>query len=123
MFENLVKIDPDSEDIKFGKSLKMFFNRSVKDIEAMVIKIEAVAALQATACDFYMLSKDDAKRDKSENYFAFFKELIDETHKCLPKVEAPKKAKKAAANDPRAAQKAMMAEMAKKQAEMAAKKK
>lgn len=120
MFENLVKIDPDSEDIKFGKSLKMFFNRSVKDIEGIVTKIEAVSALQAKACDFYMLAKDDAKRDKSEEYFAFFKELIDETHKSLPKVEAPKKPKKA---DPRAAQKAMMAEMAKKQAEMAAKKK
>jgi len=62
-------------------------------------------------------------RDKSDKYFAFFRELIDGTCSVLPKIEPPKKAKKVAANDPRAAQKAMMAEMAKKQAEMAAKKK
>jgi len=77
MFENLVKIDPDSEDIKFGKSLKMFFTKSVKDIEALVIKIEAVSALHAKACDFYMLAKDDEKRDKSEKYMSYFKEFID----------------------------------------------
>lgn len=122
MFENLIKIDPDSEDIKFGKNLKSFFKLAVTDIEGLVIKIEAVSALQNKACDFYLLSKEDEKREKSDKYFAFFRELIDQTHLSLPKIEAPKKAK-SAKPDPRAAQKAMMAEMAKKQAEMAAKKK
>jgi hypothetical protein len=102
MFENLIKIDPDSEDIKFGKNLKVFFKSATTDIEALVIKIEAVTALQAKACDFYFLTKEDEKREKSDKYFAFFRELVDQTHLCLPKIEAPKKPKAAKA-DPRAA--------------------
>jgi len=123
MFDNLCKVDPDSEDIKFGKILKTWFVRSEKEIEKLVGEIEAVKDLQLKACDFYFLAKDNEMRDKSDKYFAFFRELIDGTCSVLPKIEPPKKAKKVAANDPRAAQKAMMAEMAKKQAEMAAKKK
>ena len=64
MFENLIKIDPDSEDIKFGKNLKSFFKLAVTDIEGLVIKIEAVSALQNKACDFYLLSKEDEKREE-----------------------------------------------------------
>lgn len=100
MFENLLKIDPDIEEIKFGKVLKVFFEKSLKEIEALVIQIEAVKELQLKACDYYMLAKDNEMRDKSDKYFAFFRELIDGTHGCLPKVEAPKKAKKV---DPKAA--------------------
>jgi hypothetical protein len=111
MFENLLKIDPDAEDIKFGKNLKTFFKVSTNNIEKLVNKIEDVKKVHALACDFYFLAKDDEKRDKSEKYFAFFREIVGDTAGCLPKIEPPKKAKKA---DPRAAQKAMMAEMAKK---------
>lgn len=103
MFENLVKIDPDIEEIKFGKNLKLFFNKSAAEIEALVAQIEKVKDLQLKACDFYFLAKDNEMRDKSDKYFAFFRDLIDQTHLCLPKVEPPKKAKKVAANDPRAA--------------------
>jgi hypothetical protein len=45
MFENLLKIDPDIEEIKFGKNLKIFFEKSVKEMEALVVKIEAVKDL------------------------------------------------------------------------------
>lgn len=102
MFENLIKIDPDSEDIKFGKVLKTFFSKSEKEIEKLVGQIEDVKKLQATACDFYFLAKDDVMRDKSDEFFKFFREMIGNTHGCLPKIEPPKKAKKVAANDPRA---------------------
>jgi len=32
MLENLIKLDPDCEDIKFGKNLKVFFEKQIKDI-------------------------------------------------------------------------------------------
>jgi hypothetical protein len=70
MFENLIKMDPDSEDIKFGKTLKVFFNKSEKEIEKLCVQIEAVKELQNKACDFYFLPKDDEKRDKSDKFFA-----------------------------------------------------
>lgn len=62
MFENLVKIDPDIEEIKFGKNLKLFFNKSASEIEALVAQIEKVKDLQLKACDFYFLAKDNEDR-------------------------------------------------------------
>lgn len=76
MFDNLIKIDPDSEDIKFGKTLKTFFAKAEKEMEKLVGEIEEVKKLQLLACDFYFLPKDDEKRDKSDKYFAFFREMI-----------------------------------------------
>jgi|APSaa5957512535_1039671.scaffolds.fasta_scaffold407473_1 hypothetical protein len=61
-------------------------------------------------------------REKSDKYFAFWVEFINEIAKNLPKIEKPKAPKKDTGSskkvDPKAAQKAaqaaMMAEMAKK---------
>ena len=36
MFENLLKMDPDTDDIKFGKNLNVFFSKSEKEIAALV---------------------------------------------------------------------------------------
>jgi len=39
MFENLLKMDPDTDDVKFGKQLKEFFKKGEKDIAALVDSI------------------------------------------------------------------------------------
>jgi len=36
MFENLLKMDPDTDDVKFGKNLNLFFTKSEKEIAALV---------------------------------------------------------------------------------------
>ena len=41
-----------------------------------------------------MLAKSDEKRIKSEKFFSYFTEFIDQVHKAMPKVEKPKPAKK-----------------------------
>jgi len=46
MFDNLCKIDPDSEDIKFGKILKTWFARSETEIAKLCTEIEEVKKLQ-----------------------------------------------------------------------------
>ena len=62
-------------------------------------------------------------REKSEKFFSFWNTIIDSIVKSMPKIEAPKKPKKEGgtgkANPQRAAQAAMMAEMAAKRAQMA----
>lgn len=56
--------------------------------------MEKVPLLQAEACDFFYLEKAHEGREKSEKYFAFWVEFINDCHKNLPKVEKPKAPKK-----------------------------
>ena len=58
-------------------------------------------------CDFYMIASSDEIRKKSDKFFKFFTDFIDEVQKSIPKpVKAPtKKAPSAAADTKKTAQK------------------
>jgi hypothetical protein len=45
MFNNIIKVDPDAEDLKFGKTLKRSLATYKDETDALVSKIEKVPAM------------------------------------------------------------------------------
>jgi hypothetical protein len=64
-------------------------------------------------CDFFMVTKGDEMRTKSDKFFIFFTEFFTEVQKNMPKAEVKKKTTKAAVGmaAKKIAAAAMMAEL------------
>lgn len=108
--------------------MKKFLDAAKVETDKAVAENVNVSAIFKKVCDWYIVSANDEIREKSDLFFKFWNNIFDQINKSMPKIEAPKKAKKEGAgggakvNPQRAAQAAMMAEMAAKRAAMAAKK-
>ena len=70
-----------------------------------------MVATYVESCDLFVLGKNDEMRQKSDKFFLFFSEFINQIHMSMPKVDKPK-----ANKGKRAAQAALMAEMMAKNA-------
>ena len=93
-FENLMKIDPDIEDLPFGKQISKFLVEQEPKVNNAKKAVDDVSNEFAKTCDLFMLAKSDEKRAKSEKLFAHFTEFFNQVHTAMPKIEKPKPAKK-----------------------------
>mmetsp|Transcript_30251 Transcript_30251/g.46272 ORF Transcript_30251/g.46272 Transcript_30251/m.46272 type:complete len:169 (-) Transcript_30251:21-527(-) len=113
-FELISKIDPNIEDLPFGKQTSKFLKDSEPILSKCATLSEKLDSEYEAVCDFYMIGERDEMRKKSEKFFLFFTGFFDDVHKSLPKQEKKDKKPKGA----RAGQSNLMAELKAKQAQM-----
>lgn len=128
MFNNICKADPDIEDYAYGKNMKKFLEKAKDETAKAVLINKKVSDMFKQTNDFFLVATNHEIREKSDVFFTFWNNLINQIDKSMPKIEAPKRPKKEGATttgrkvDPRrAAQAQMMAEMMRKKAEAAKK--
>jgi len=68
-FELLKKVDPDVEDIPFGKQMESFLVTAEKTVTKTLAVNDEVAKLYAETCDYFMVGPQDEMRKKSEKFF------------------------------------------------------
>ena len=93
-FDEIIKADPDIEDYPFGIQMKKFLSQAKTDVDKACAENESVAKKFDEANNWYMITKQDPMREKSDEFFKFWNTIIDAVVKSMPKIEAPKKAKK-----------------------------
>ena len=88
-------MDPDVEDVAFGKQITVFLAQSEKQLEKTLERNKVVAEKYSEICDMFLIGKEDPLRKKSEEFFKFWTGFIDDIQKNIPKPQkAPTKAVK-----------------------------
>lgn len=110
-FDIIQKLDPELEDIQFGKQISVFIVKCEKRIDEAFEILEKADKEYVLTCNYMMLTKMDEKREKSDKFFAFWAELFTKIDKEMPKAKAPPKNKMKAAMKKSGANNALMAEL------------
>ena len=113
-FENISKIDPELEDIQFGKQMSVFIVKCEKKVEDGLKALEEAQNAYTETCDYFMISKQDEMREKTDKFFIFWTQLIDKIDKEIPKPKAAPKGDKLKTAAKKAGNAALMAELASK---------
>lgn len=58
-FENISKIDPELEDIQFGKQMSVFIVKCEKKVEDAFKTLDETQNEYAETCDYFMIPKQD----------------------------------------------------------------
>ena len=117
-FQTVLKVDPATEELPFGKQISKFMVEAQKDVDKMMKQSKEVEKQYTEICDFFMIGKSDEIRQKSDKFFKFFIEFIDSVQKNMPKPEKKKPVQKLQAAAKKAGMASMMAELQAKQAAM-----
>ena len=84
-FDLVKKMDPDVEDLQFGKQIQAFLEESDKLLQDTIKKNEEMDAKYKDTCDYFMLAASDENRKKSEKFFKFWTDFVDDIAKVIPK--------------------------------------
>ena len=93
----VIKVDPDVEDIPFGKQIKKCFEEAQRLADETTKRQAEVEKAYTDACDAYLIGKSDVMRQKSDEFFKFFNEFFAQVVNVLPKVQAAPRGKPGAA--------------------------
>lgn len=115
MFDLVRKVDPEVEDQIFGKQIDKFLKEIEKKVDKLITGNNTVADKYNECCDFFMMNANDELRKKSDKFFIFWTEFIDEVTKCIPKPEKKPTGNTKAAAMKKAAGDALMKELMAKQ--------
>lgn len=120
-FNVIEKSDECLMETKFGKQIKKFLESTDEKVEEAEEQMVKVNKAFEEINDAYMVEKKDDMRSKSEKFFAFFANFIDQVDKAMPVIEEPKQKKviiPPGKKDKKEQQKDIVNEMKKIQAKM-----
>ena len=109
LFKKIKSDDPEIVETTFGKKGEEFFEEMKPEVDAAVDIMSQVHHKFEEVCNFYMLDKNDERRQQSDKFFEFFNEVFDNVQKSFPKVTR----RNTMGMNP-----AMLAELQKRQAKM-----
>lgn len=95
LFESVIKFEPDLEKMPFYTKTKQFFEEMPTLTEELERKLKQVKDEFADIVNYFMIGKNDDHRHKSEAFFVYFKAIVDDVQKNMPKVETKKPMSKA----------------------------